>query len=352
MKREPNLLCAKVGGLRSRQVLAAVVMAASLTLSGCLQPLQKQSAALQAAATPVVDQATASYQNANALHNLRIDYDAVDLFDKKDPVYDATKMTPVLLSEKDIDSRLAVLKAFQLYVANVVAITNGTSSPALDAASTSLGNSLTSAGNDLAPSVDSVLGISSSVAGSTTTTSTQVVSGNTTTTTSTTAPTAATPAISTAAGNGISAAVNALGQFLVARVVKKELPPQIVKMDPVVAQLCEALASDTDHLRSIAARDYDEIIDRQRLFILKSTTLDPESRRVEIMKLPDIVRQKRAADEQLAQLRGALVNLEMTHHALAAEAQGNNPESLKGKLGNLAAAGSNLGKFYSSLPTQ
>jgi len=35
----------------------------------------------------------------------------------------------------------------------------------------------------------------------------------------------------------------------------------------------------------------------------------------------------------------------------ATEAQHNTPETLKEKLGELADAGNNLGKFYSSLPT-
>jgi len=48
-------------------------------------------------------------------------------------------------------------------------------------------------------------------------------------------------------------------------------------------------------------------------------------------------------------LRAAIVRLALTHHALAADAQGNNPESLKSKLGDLEAAGSELGRFYSSL---
>jgi hypothetical protein len=44
------------------------------------------------------------------------------------------------------------------------------------------------------------------------------------------------------------------------------------------------------------------------------------------------------------------VKLAMTHHALAAAEQGNNPLSLKQKLEELEAVGANLGKFYMSLP--
>ena len=67
------------------------------------------------------------------------------------------------------------------------------------------------------------------------------------------------------------------------------------------------------------------------------------------MKLPELARQQKQAALQLKVLRAALVKLELTHHALAAELQGNNPESIKQKLADLGAAGGNLGKFYSSL---
>ena len=68
-------------------------------------------------------------------------------------------------------------------------------------------------------------------------------------------------------------------------------------------------------------------------------------------KLPEIARQQREADKKLTALHEAIIKLALTHHALAAEAQHNNPESLKEKLGELSDAGSNLGKFYSSLPS-
>jgi hypothetical protein len=41
----------------------------------------------------------------------------------------------------------------------------------------------------------------------------------------------------------------------------------------------------------------------------------------------------------------------MTHQALAAPAQGNNPESISSKIAELAAAGHDLNVYYKSLPT-
>src|SRR5579875_2190241 len=110
MTPEPDLLFAKDVGLRKTYLPAALVMTASMMLTGCLQPLHKQAVALQGAATPVVDEAAAAYRNANKLHNERVDYDAPVQFDQPvdsaHPVYNP-RNTPVLLSEKDIDVRLA-----------------------------------------------------------------------------------------------------------------------------------------------------------------------------------------------------------------------------------------------------
>ena len=124
-------------------------------------------------------------------------------------------------------------------------------------------------------------------------------------------------------------------------------------MDPRVKLLCELLQSDITFLKGIEDRDYNSIINRQTLFLREhSSTLDAGVRSELIMKLPAIARQQRVSDQQLTALSASIARLELTHHALAAEAQGNNPESLKQKLGDLENAGEDLGKFYSSLSAQ
>lgn len=331
------------GPLRQRRsapvccVTTAVLLCSLMFTTGCLSSLNKRATTLDTATAPVLDQAAAAFNNANRIHDARVDYDAASQFDTASPVYNPRNIQP-LMSDKDIQVRLAVLAAFQEYVKSVVAITNGTDSPELQAAAKSAGENLTDLGNALAPSVQSALGIASAAA--------------TTTSTSSTSSTAA-PAISEAAENGITTAVDALGQFLINRKTKKELPPIIVSMDPYVRTLCNLLESDISILKDQEARDYDFIIDQQTLFIRRpSSNLDPQQRRDEIMKLPGIVREQRASSQQLTQLSAAIAGLETAHHALAVDAQGNDPQSLKAKLGDLEAAGRDLGNFYLSLPTQ
>lgn len=340
-------------GVRST-VPAAGMLILFTAMSGCSSaPLAKHSAAFSAALAPVVDESTEVYREAVAVHNQREDYDAVVAYQNKDATYNP-RTTPVLMTDKDIQTRLATLAALQVYAQSLVDITKGPASPDIDAASQSAGNSLSAVGNDLAPSIEGVLGISAAASSTTETTVTTTSNGSTTTSRTSSSDTA--PALSPQLRNGISAGVNALAQFLVSRKVSKELPPKIVQMDPNVEAVCEALAQDVQAINSIEQRDYDWILDKEKQFILEDekpgTNSNPEMWRAEIMKLPEIARKQKAANEKLTALHKALVNLEMTHHALAAEAQGNNPQALQEKLAELSDAGSKLGKFYSSLPAK
>src|ERR1017187_9077946 len=303
-------------------MLAAVLC---LLASGCMASLQKHTTALSAATAPVVDGAAVAYHSANTIHERRTDYDAIADFDKTDPVYNPRIIHP-LLTHENIEVRLAVLKAFQCYVQTLVEITNGLESPALDDASKSVGSSLANLGNTLVP-------VSS--------------------TSATTSSTSSEPALTISQGtqNALSTGANALGQFLVYRAIKKDLPQKVKDMDPQVQALCKLLAEEVDLLHDAETKDFDSIIDRETLFLRDpASKLSSEERREAIMKLPELAREERVADLQLTQLKTEIVKLALTHHALAADAQGNNPESLTSKLGELEAAGKNLGRFYSTLP--
>jgi hypothetical protein len=327
----------------------ALAAAFSLTLftTGCLSPLAKHSAALAAATAPVVDQAAATYQSANSIHFMRTDLEAIKEFDATAPVYNPRIIKP-LMPDQEIQARLKLLVAFQAYVQSLVAITRGTDTPELQAAAKSAGENLTNLGNTIAPSIESTFGLASVTASTTETviTTTDATTTSSATTTTLTPVNPITPAIQ----NGISTAVDALGQFLINRKVKKELPPIIKSMDPHVTALCDVLQGDITNLRVIEEYDYNRVINQTTLFIRESSDkLDPGERRELIMKLPAIARMKQTSDQQLNSLSAAIARLELTHHGLAAEAQGNNPESLKQKWAEIEAAGENLGNFYSSL---
>src|SRR5438445_12239588 len=70
---------------RARAVVLCLLVSAAL--SGCRLHMEDSTLALDAATAPVIDQAAAAYRDANKLHNLRIDYDAVAEFDAPETVY-------------------------------------------------------------------------------------------------------------------------------------------------------------------------------------------------------------------------------------------------------------------------
>lgn len=342
----------RVGAARAAMSIAAA-LALCVSITGCsMSQLNKHANALSVSLAPVVNQSAAAYRDAVALHNLRGDYEAVEAYEQKDASYNPRNVS-LLLSEKDIQARLAVLAALQVYSKSLIEITQSPDSPELDTASKSTGSNLTSLGNDIAPSIENVLGIAASEASTTTTTVTTVSGSNSTTSSFTTS--SAAPLLSPEVRNGISTAVDALGQFLVSRKVANELPAKIEAMDPQIQRLCKALSDDLSALDSIEKHDYDRILNLNKQFILEDEqtgkSANPEAWRAEIMKLPEIARQQQEAHERLVSLREALNNLELTHHALAVEAEHNNPESLKDKLSDLANVGAALGNFYSALPT-
>jgi hypothetical protein len=128
--------------------------------------------------------------------------------------------------------------------------------------------------------------------------------------------------------------------------VDAELPGKIAEMDGHVKAVCDLLTAEIDILESQEKIDFDTAINRQTLF-LRTATLGAEERREQIMKLPGMARQARAAHEQLEELKDAVETLKKAHHDLAEAAKA--PEKLKDKVGELALAGNGLGKFYSSL---
>lgn len=336
------------GNVCVRTGAAALAACLCLTATGCVtSQISKQATPLANATAPVVDQTALAYRNAEAAYELSQDYAATTQFDAAEPVYNP-RTIHVLLTEDQIQARVKVLAAFQLYVKSVIAISAGTDSPALDDASKSLGGDIAGLGNTLEPSIDSILKITPETE-STTQTIVSTTAG-TTTTSSTTSSSTPVPLVSSGVQNGISTALDALGQFLVYRTIQKDLPGKIETMDPAVEQLCKTLANDVTILQGEEHRDYDRVINQQTLFLRENKDkMDPGVRQQAIMLLPALARRQHATDESLNTLQANLLKLYLTHHALAAAAQGNNPESLKDKLGDLQAAGASLGKFYSSL---
>jgi hypothetical protein len=304
-----------------RSVPAAVLAAAlCLVASGCMGSLRNHAGAVSAATAPVVDQAAAAYREANEIHERRMDYDAVAEFEKDHSVAKLRVIHP-LMTHYDVAVRLTVLKGFQAYVQTVAEITSDKEPKELNDATASLGANLAGVGNAMAALHP----------GAAITTTPDV-------------------AISSTTQNIIATGANAIARFLIYRAAKKDLPKQIIGLDPQVQEMCRVMEEEVGIMLDAETKDFDHILDEQKLFLMDpSITMSEVERRDEIAKMQALVREQHEAETHLAGLRAALVRLAKAHAALTEDAKGNTPEPLKAKLGELINAGQSLADFYSSL---
>jgi hypothetical protein len=304
----------------ARALLATVTLTASFMMGGCsLAPLAKHTAAFSTATNRVIIGSEDAYRAANRLRLQEQVVAAVYDYDTNPKWSPYTDYKPLLTAEQ-LNARITVLNGLRAYAATLVQITGSQSSKGLDTAAAGVGSGLESLSSTAAADLKNSV------------------------------PNA--PVMSDAEANGVSTAVRALGDYLIARRVKQSLPKVTQDMNPVVKTLCERLDSDVVILRRQADVDYQTLIEGEDLFIRHSgTALDPVEHREEIGKLITLADQQKANDELLAKLQVALHTLELAHQALAAAAQGNDPPSLQQKIVELEAAGQSLASFYSSLPT-
>lgn len=292
-----------------------------LFLSGCgLSPLARHATAFSSATAAVVDTSEEAYRAANELHVKEqlqhsiysYDYTAETL------MVDPRKEFPPLYSPEELSARLQILDALKAYADSLVEITGTPSkqqTAALDEAAMGVGQNLQGLSGTLHKDFAKV------------------------------------PVISTAEAAGISTAMKALGEYLQSRKVKKSLPKVTGEMDPYVKSLCVLLQDDIAVMQSQADSDYNNLLTDQNQFMLHYK-LDAVERRDLVEKLTAVMGRKRAADQYFTQLNSTVGKLYLTHHALAAAAEGNNPTSFTQNLADLKAAGTGLANYYQSLLAQ
>jgi hypothetical protein len=302
----------------SRRIrLAAATFVLSLLAAGCLSPLAKHATAFSTATATVIDGSEDAYRAANQLRLREQSAAAVYDYDKS-PTWSPYKDFKPLLSPDQLNARIKVLDGLKAYADTLVDLTAGKPSKDLEANAQAVGTNLQTLNQTVATDLS----------------------------------TANIPVMSTANANAASTAILALAEYLSARKVKAALPKVTQDMNPTVTALCELLNSDITILRHQADVDYQTLIESEDQSIRhEGTTVSPYERREEIGDLLVLAAQQKANDDLLAKLQTALHTLAMTHQALAAAVQGNNPESISQKIAELQAAGKDLSNYYKSLPT-
>jgi hypothetical protein len=293
-------------------------LAVSMMATGCLSPLAKHATAFSAATATVIDGSEDAYRGAMRLRLQEQAAASVYAYDK-DPTWSPYKdMTP-LLTPTQLSARIKVLEGLKAYADTLVDLTSSKPSPDLENAAEGVGTNLQ--------------GLNQTVA----------------TDLSTAIPNI--PVMTTAQSNQASTAVLALAEYLISRKVKNALPKVTQDMNPNIQTLCELLNSDIVILRRQADVDYQaQITQLDQSIRHEGSAVSPYEHRQEIRFLIELADQQKANDDLLAKLQTALHTLAMTHQALAAAVQGNNPESISQKIAELAAAGHDLNVYYKSLP--
>lgn len=299
--------------------IASAALVFSLSVAGCLSPLAKHAAAFSTATATVIDGSEDAYRAANRLRLQEQAAAAVSDYDKN-LEWSPYKDFDPLLTPVQLDARIKILDGLRAYAGTLVELTSGKPPKDLETAAQAAGTNLQ--------------GLNQTVA----------------TDLSTAIPNV--PVMSTEQANIVSTAVLALAEYLTARKVKGSLRRITVSMDPNIKTLCELLDSDIVILRRQADVDYQTLIENQNQSIRhEGAAVSPYERREEIGSLLVLAAQQEANDNLLAKLQTALHTLALTHHALAAAAQGNNPQSISQEIAELEAAGKDLSNYYESLPT-
>ena len=288
-------------------------------LAGCsLSPMARHAAAFCSASSLVIDNSEDAYRAANDLRE-REQLEASAYSYDSDPHWSPYRDFKPLLTPEQLGARIKVLDGLKAYAESLVDLTGKPSkedTAALQGAATGVGTNLTGLSGTVSTSFDKAL-----------------------------------PTLSSAEAKFVSTAMVALGEYLENRKIKNSLPKVTQDMNKNVQTLCTLLKGDVTVLRRQADVDYTTLIEQQnQLLQHNKDKLDAVEKRNEVENLIRVAYQQKANDRLLAQLQDAIEKLALTHQALAAAAQGNNPEALKEKIAELSDAGKSLSSFYKSLP--
>ncbi len=289
--------------------------------TGCVRSMSQLAQHTQAfsnAAIVVTSGSEDAYSSANTLHyNEQISL-AVIAFDKS-PSWNPEAYVKPLLTDEQLEARRQVLDGLKSYAEILSDLTSTKGNTDLNAAAKDVGTNLQQLSSTVSTSFGTGTGLS----------------------------------ISDTEKNTLSTALVALGTFLKERTVSKQLPTVLQDNDKTVAAICDALLADIKILRRQATKDYGELETAQDQYI--RTAQPPfaaDQRRMEISKLPAMVLQQQQNDLLLSKLDKAVRSLKLTHHALAAAAQGNSPGSLRQYIAELTAEGQSLTSYYQSLSSK
>ena len=159
--------------------------------------------------------------------------------------------------------------------------------------------------------------------------------------------------------NIFTSAVDAFGHWFIDYKRGKEVKDIVKDMNKPMQDICGLLVIDIGvlpdsngkgghGLRTQLHNQYEDLLKAQDSFIIHNTALDPRSKREEIARLPEIVRERDAADATLSATQKAIKKLAETHSELARSFDAPTIK-LKTLVRQLCDEGSRIGQFYKTI---
>lgn len=144
-------------------------------------------------------------------------------------------------------------------------------------------------------------------------------------------------------------ALNAIGHWLIDLKRQKAVRESAQEMHPNVTNIVALLKNDMKVLRRNLIKEYDELIQTQKIFIKNNQgTLDALKKRSEIKAIADLLNEQQNADATFASMEKALEKLKETHEMLPS-AFDRQSISLDKLLSDFIEEGKRIKKFYDTL---
>lgn len=302
---------------------------ASVLLTGCVKQIRTTVPAFAQAVELTSTNVQGAFESVNSTYG---DAQSLSFAVTYNGKVDPSTISSGWLTAEDMNVRLQILQGLKQYASELSSLTGSNDSDSLNAASTAVGNSLTSLSKS-AQFQKMTSQLPSSFA------------------------------------SEAATAVNALGNWLIELKLAKNLPPLIEKMDPNIQSICKLLIADigsvnTDPakppegsgLRLVLWDQYNSIILSQNQYIMHNqcdgakapvNCFSPNVRFAEIQKLPALVKQRNVADLTLRQVAVTVKQLATAHTELVKAAQ--TKQNLTADLGDLLVEAQRLDKYYNSL---
>jgi hypothetical protein len=148
-----------------------------------------------------------------------------------------------------------------------------------------------------------------------------------------------------------TAAVNALGHWIITLEAQKAAKEAITHMQEHMPEICGVFEKDLDFMRNQVANDFSEVRRNSALYLKNNfNDLEPFQVRAELQRLNTLDIAKKTADDALAGTKKSIENLAAAHQALS-QAFTRDTNGLSSLISSVSEEAQRVSSYYNSLQT-